>query len=72
MINTVRYPDDTVLLTSKMDDMQHRMEKLNGKCAEYGLEINLKKRMVVTKFLCRQQETNLRVPDIMHFRRPIE
>jgi len=50
VINNMRYADDTVLLTSNLEDTQHFLERLNGRCNKHGLKINFKKTklMVVT------------------------
>lgn len=63
VINNMRYADDTVLLTSNLEDTQHLLEKLNDRCNEYGLKINFKKTklMVVTKFPQDLNHANLTV-----------
>lgn len=65
VINNMRYADDTVLLTSNQRDTQHLLEKLNDRCNEYGLKINLKKTklMVVTKFPQNHNHINVSVAD---------
>lgn len=51
VLNNIRYADDTVLLASNPIDIQRLLNKLNDRCNEYGLKINLKKTklMVITK-----------------------
>ena len=63
IINNMRYADDTVLLTTNLEDTQHLLEKLNDRCNEYGLKINFKKTklMVVTKCPQGLNQVNLTV-----------
>lgn len=62
-INNLRYADDTVLLASNLENLQHLLQKLNNQCTEYGLKINLNKTkwMVVTKTLENQNQANVTI-----------
>lgn len=59
----MRYADDTVLLTGRLEDTQHLLEKLNDRCIEYGLKINFRKTklMIVTKCPQKLNHVNLTV-----------
>lgn len=63
VINNMRYADDTVLLTGRLEDTQHLLEKLNDRCIEYGLKINFRKTklMIVTKCPQKLNHVNLTV-----------
>ncbi|CAG9841161.1 unnamed protein product [Diabrotica balteata] len=51
VLNNLRFADDTVIITDNNNDLQNLMQRLNERCHEYGLKINLKKTkcMIMTK-----------------------
>lgn len=61
VVNNMRYADDTVLLASNFNDIQHLLQKLNDRCNEYGLKINLNKTklMIITKSPQNHNQINL-------------
>lgn len=47
-INNLRYADDTVLIATKEDDLQHILNIVNNESEEVGLKINNKKTFTMT------------------------
>ena len=44
-ITDLRYADDTVLVADKRKKMQIMIDRLSRACKEYGMEINVKKKL---------------------------
>ena len=47
-INNIRYTDDTVILTSSLEDLQTPLEKINATSVKYGLNLNTLKTKYMT------------------------
>lgn len=54
-INTIRYADDTVILSDKLEDLQHLLNCVNAEGQEMGLNININK----TKFMVFSRQPHL-------------
>ena len=61
VINNIRYADDTVMLASNPEDIQHLLQRLVMCCENYGLKINTRKTklMIVSKSLSSQTQVNI-------------
>jgi hypothetical protein len=47
LINNIRFADDAVLMTTDLKDLEELVNKLNNKCSDFGIKINIHK----TKFM---------------------
>ena len=47
IINNVRFADDAVLLALSQEDLQRLVDIINERCKEFGMEINVKKSVVM-------------------------